>query len=249
MSAWRLLLTRPQAECEALAAELAEQGHYGSAMPMLLIEPHAVASLPLPPNLKRFTAVVVVSKPAAQLGVRFLNPAPTLTRPAWFAVGAATAGVLEQAGLKPQFPPKGDDSEALWRLPAFEAAIGEPDARVLILRGEGGREWLAGRLGDRGIAVEHLELYRRSAPDYPADAVAQRLQAERLNGAVVSSGQGLEHLYRVAGTAWPELAARPLFVPSERVAGLARSLGCRNPINCRGAGSVALMAALSTLSP
>lgn len=38
-SGWRLLLTRPQADCEALAANLAEQGVYGSCMPLLEIRP------------------------------------------------------------------------------------------------------------------------------------------------------------------------------------------------------------------
>jgi uroporphyrinogen-III synthase len=249
LSTWRLLLTRPEAECQALAGELARNGHYGSPLPMLLIEPRPQALVALPGSLERFTAVIVVSKPAAQLGLRWLMPDPALHRPRWFAVGAATAALLRQAGIDAQFPAQGDDSEALWQLPAFEAAMAAPRSRVLIVRGEGGREWLAERLGARGVAVEHLELYRRSVPDYPASAVAERLQAERLNGAVVSSGQGLEHLHRVAGAAWPELAARPLFVPSERVAALAQALGSRYPVNCRGAGSAALIAALATRSP
>ncbi|WP_263261846.1 uroporphyrinogen-III synthase [Pseudomonas sp. RIT-PI-S] len=248
MSHWRLLLTRPEGESRALACELASHGHYGSCLPMLVIEPLPPPVRP-PGWLQGFAAVVVVSKPAAHLCLRGLEHQLATPGPRWFAVGAATAAVLEQHGLAVSFPRNGDDSEALWQLPSLAAVLAGPKPRVLIVRGQGGREWLGERLAERGAEVEYLELYRRGVPDYPASAVAERLQAERLNGAVVSSGQGLEHLHRLAGAAWPALAALPLFVPSARVAGLAQALGCRHPVNCRGASSAALIAALATQGP
>ncbi|HAJ88145.1 MAG TPA: uroporphyrinogen-III synthase, partial [Pseudomonas sp.] len=39
MTGWRLLLTRPAEECEALAATLAEAGVHSSSLPLLAIEP------------------------------------------------------------------------------------------------------------------------------------------------------------------------------------------------------------------
>src|SRR5690606_4349269 len=39
LAGWRLLLTRPQEDCLALAQDLAEQGAYGSCLPLLEIEP------------------------------------------------------------------------------------------------------------------------------------------------------------------------------------------------------------------
>lgn len=89
-----------------------------------------------------------------------------------------------------------------------------------------------------------LELYRRSLPDYPALTLATMVRSERLNGLVVSSGQGLLSLRELAADTWPEMLELPLFVPSPRVAEMARQLGAKRIVDCRGAGAAALLAAL-----
>lgn len=71
------------------------------------------------------------------------------------------------------------------------------------MRGEGGREFLAETLRGRGVQVDFLELYRRSLPDYPPGTLAQVVRSERLNGLVVSSGQGLLSLHELAADTWP----------------------------------------------
>nr|WP_283939635.1 MULTISPECIES: uroporphyrinogen-III synthase [Pseudomonas] len=243
-----MLLTRPQDECAALAASLAEHGVASASLPLLAIEPleETPEQRSLLLDLDRYCAVVVVSKPAARLGVERIDrywPQPP-ARQDWFAVGAATAAILDDYGLRVHHPENGDDSEALLALPALAQALQVPGPRALILRGEGGREFLAERLRGQGVAVDYLELYRRVLPDYPAGELARRVRDEALNGLVVSSGQGLEHLLRVAGEDWPRLAGLPLFVPSPRVAELARDAGARHVIDCRGANAAALLEAL-----
>jgi len=247
VTAWRLLLTRPAEDCAAMAATLGEAGVHGSCMPLLDIEPLAVSEKhrALARNLDAYGAVIVVSKPAARLGLDLLaeywSQLPDL---AWFTVGAGTAAVLEDAGLPVRFPAAGDDSEALLRLPELQAVLAGAAPRVLIMRGEEGRELLAGQLTAQGAHVDYLPLYRRRLPDYPAKALPQRIEAERLNGLVVSSGQGFEHLRRLAAQDWPRLARLPLFVPSPRVAEIARQAGAQNVVDCRGASAAALLAAL-----
>nr|WP_232244782.1 uroporphyrinogen-III synthase [Pseudomonas citronellolis] len=243
-----MLLTRPQDECAALAASLAEHGVASASLPLLAIEPleETPEQRSLLLDLDRYCAVVVVSKPAARLGVERIDrywPQPP-ARQDWFAVGAATAAILDDYGLRVHHPENGDDSEALLALPALARALQVPGPRALILRGEGGREFLAERLRGQGVAVDYLELYRRVLPGYPAGELARRVRDEALNGLVVSSGQGLEHLLRVAGEDWPRLAGLPLFVPSPRVAELARDAGARRVIDCRGANAAALLEAL-----
>ncbi|EIY2739308.1 TPA: uroporphyrinogen-III synthase, partial [Pseudomonas aeruginosa] len=139
-----------------------------------------------------------------------------------------------------------DDSEALLALPAFQDSLRVHDPKVLIMRGEGGREFLAERLRGQGVQVDYLPLYRRRAPDYPAGELLARVRAERLNGLVVSSGQGLQNLYQLAAADWPEIGRLPLFVPSPRVAEMARELGAQRVIDCRGASAPALLAALTS---
>lgn len=120
------------------------------------------------------------------------------------------------------------------------------DPKVLIMRGEGGREFLAERLRGQGVQVDYLPLYRRRAPEYPPGEPLARVRAERLNGLVVSSGQGLQNLYQLAAADWPEICRLPLFVPSPRVAEMARELGAQRVIDCRGASAPALLAALTS---
>ncbi|WP_242169779.1 MULTISPECIES: uroporphyrinogen-III synthase [unclassified Pseudomonas] len=244
MTDWRVLLTRPAEESSALAATLSEAGIFSSSLPLLDIEAlpvtaeqHAVFR-----DLSRYSAVIVVSKPAARLALHLLDqPWPQLP---WFSVGAATAQVLADHGLNVHYPPSGDDSEALLALPALREAIARPGARVLILRGEGGRELLAERLREQGASVDYLELYRRLLPAYAAGALMQRIQLERLNGVVVSSGQGFLHLQALAGEDWPVVAQLPLFVPSPRVYEMARAAGAEKVVDCRGASAAALLVAL-----
>ncbi|WP_406820553.1 uroporphyrinogen-III synthase [Pseudomonas sp. KnCO4] len=247
MSPWRLLLTRPVEDCAALAQSLAAAGVGSSCLPLLAIEPVAVDNRQrrLLEGLSGFQAIIVVSKPAARLLLEQLAQAGLQPpRQGWFTVGEATAAVLQAAGLAVNVPSAGDDSEALLALPALRQAIAVPTPRILIVRGVGGRELLAERLAEQGASVDYLELYRRCLPVYPPGTLMRRIEAERLNGLVVSSGQGFEHLQQMAGADWPQLARLPLFVPSPRVAEQARAAGAQQVVDCRGASATALLAAV-----
>jgi uroporphyrinogen-III synthase len=242
-----LLLTRPKDECQALAQVLADAGVFSSSLPLLEIEPLPMTAeiQSIIYKLHQYCAVIVVSKPAARLGLEMLDeiwPQPPIQQ--WFTVGAGTAKLLDDYGLSVSFPQEGDDSEALLQLPKFKQAIAGHDPKVLIMRGEGGRELLAQRLREQGVSVDYLPLYRRNLPQYAALALPERVRAERLNGLVVSSGQGFEHLRQLAGDFWPQLSQLPLFVPSPRVAESARAEGASNVVDCRGANAAALLAAL-----
>nr|WP_272891976.1 uroporphyrinogen-III synthase [Stutzerimonas stutzeri] len=243
-----MLLTRPAEECIALAAALSELDVHSASVPLLAIEPLAETAEQRATMLEldRYCAVVVVSKPAARLSLELLErywPQPPLGQ-VWFSVGAATGAILEGFGLDVSWPSTGDDSEALLALPRLNEALNVADPRVLILRGEGGREHIAETLRRRGVQVDRLELYRRYLPDYPPGTLLETLRSERLNAVVVSSGQGLLSLHELAGADWPALRELPLFVPSPRVAEMAATLGARIIVDCRGAGTAALLAAL-----
>jgi len=247
VTGWRLLLTRPAEESQALGRVLADEGVFSTSLPLLEIEPLPVSeeNRSIIYNLAAYCAVIVVSKPAARLGLEMVDevwPQPPMQD--WFTVGAGTAQILDDYGLRVFFPEQGDDSEALLDLAQLQQAISGYDPKVLVMRGEDGRELLAERLRERGVTVDYLPLYRRHLPIYPAFALPQRVEAERLNGLVVSSGQGFQHLRELAGDAWPDLARLPLFVPSPRVAELARSAGALTVVDCRGASASALLAAL-----
>ncbi|AZC25331.1 MULTISPECIES: uroporphyrinogen-III synthase [Pseudomonas] len=247
MTDWRLLLTRPTEDCAALAAVLAESGVSSSCLPLLEIQALPVTDIQRSCllELEHYCAVIVVSKPAASLVLELLREYwPQPPAQSWFCVGAGTGQILADAGLQVFYPQAGDDSEALLELPQLREAIARSEPRVLIVRGEGGRELLSERLRSQGASVDYLELYRRCLPHYAEGTLLQRILGERLNGLVVSSGQGFSHLQQLAGPAWPQLAKMPLFVPSPRVAEIARAAGAEKVVDCRGASAAALLTAL-----
>ena len=248
MSGWRLLLTRPAPESAALATTLAAQGVFSSSLPLLQISPLAETAeqRELIRALPRYSAIIVVSKPAAHLAVALLRrhwpQTPVELR--WFSVGAATAQILADAGLHVSCPSVGDDSEALLALPALAQALSRPNPQVLIIRGEGGREFMADCLRGQGATVDYLPLYRRDRLDYPATALLEHLEGQQLNAVLVSSGEGLARLQQLAADDWPQVVQRVMFVPSVRVAEQARAAGVEKVVDCRGASAAALLAAL-----
>ena len=249
MKQWRLLITRPAADSAVLAELLAEQHIYSSSLPLLEIQalPETPAQRSLIFNLDQYCAVIVVSKPAATLGLQRLDqywPQP-LAEQHWFSVGAGTGRILADYGLSVSWPEQGDDSEALLALPQFIDSLKTYNPRVLIMRADVGRNFLAEQLKQRGVQVDFLPLYRRSLPVYPSGTLVARIQQQQLNGLVVSSEQGLRHLIELAGDAWPQLASLALFVPSPRVAQIAQELGAEHVIDCRGASNSALLKALA----
>lgn len=255
MNTWRLLITRPAAENACLAERLAEQDMFGYSLPLLEMrateETPAQRSLML--ELDRYSTILVVSKPAARFALERLDrywPQPPM-RPRWFSVGAATGQILQDYGLHASWPEpeQGDDSEALLALPAFSASLQQPNPRVLIIRADVGRNFLADTLTQQGIEVDFLPVYQRFLPEYPHQVLLKLVQNQQLNGLVVSSEQGLKNLVQLAAADWPTLARLPLFTPSPRVASSARALGAIEVIDCQGASNTALLTALATRAP
>lgn len=252
MSGWRLLLTRPTDDSARLAEILSAQGIVSASLPLLEIEPlpETAQQRATILELDRYALVIVVSKPAARLGTALIDrfwPQPP-ARQQWFCVGPATAALLNDYlndhGLVARFPAQGDDSEALLAMPEFRQAVQQENCRALILRGDTGRDYLAERLRDQGVGVDYLPLYRRRLPAYSEGELPALIEREGLNGLVISSGQGLQNLLTLADWDWPRLARLPLFVPSTRVAGLARKAGAQDVVDCHGASAAALLAAL-----
>ena len=119
---------------------------------------------------------MVVSKPAARLGLERLDrywPQPPSNQQ-WFSVGAATGGILADYGLPVAWPTSGDDSEALLALPQLAAALDVPNRRVLILRGEDGRDFFAERLREQGVTVDFLATVSPQSAAVPCRSAARR---------------------------------------------------------------------------
>jgi uroporphyrinogen-III synthase len=120
------------------------------------------------------------------------------------------------------------DSEALLALPAMQDVAGK---RIVIFRGDGGRELLGDTLLERGASVEYAECYRRGKPDLDAAPLLKLWEADALDAITITSSEGLRNLFDMIGPlgqAW--LRKTPLFVPHPRIAAQAEALGLKRVI-------------------
>ena len=243
-----VLLTRSDADNQRLASKLARLGISALSVPLLRID--ALDETPeqqrLILDIDRYQAVMVVSPVAARLGLERLDACwPQLPEGInWFAVGETTASVLRTYGIQVHTPKEGQDSEALLRLPIWDQLLARPDLKVLVWRGVGGREHLADHVRAAGGQVDYLELYRREPPDGLAAALYSASQAD-VRGIVLASGQGLEYWHTAAGKHWAKQSTWRCWVPSQRVAERAQTLGCNDIIVCEGADDSAVLAAIA----
>jgi uroporphyrinogen-III synthase len=227
----RVLVTRPAAQAAVWVERLGAAGIDAEALPLIAIEPLADRrGLQLAwAGLATRRLVVFVSSNAV---VHFFAARPADA--AWpgevvaAAPGPGTAealrhaGVAEAAIVAPASAAPLLDSESLW------ARLQERDwrdASVLIVSGDGGRDWLAERLRDAGATVESLPAYRRAAPDF-AGAKAQQLTRAiaDANGIwLFSSAEAIANLERAAGTGRfghsRALATHPRIAERARAAG------------------------------
>jgi uroporphyrinogen-III synthase len=100
-------------------------------------------------------------------------------------------------------------------------------APVLIVRGDGGREWLADTLREQGAQVALLAAYRRSAPELDAAGRAllqAALGAPRSHLWFFSSSEAIANLAVLAGDAADWSLARAL-ATHPRIAARAQQLG------------------------
>lgn len=238
------MVTRPAGQSAGLARLIETVGGSALRFPLIEIEPARSAGLEaLIDSLDSADLAIFISRNAAEQGLKQVR-----ARRAWpaglaaAAVGPGTRRALEALGLDSAFSPDGQaDSEALLGHPRLAAVSGK---RIVIFRGEGGREELAVKLRERGARVEYAECYRRTLPSGGPGALAGHLAGGKVDAVVVSSGEGLRNLMRILGAGAVEtLAGTILFVPHRRVAEQAVALGVANAV-VGGPGDEDMLAAL-----
>lgn len=234
-----IVVTRPRAQAAELAAAIDAAGGAAVIFPLLEIGP-AADGAPLQailPRLGDFALAVFVSPNAVDYSLPTIlahGGWPKNLLPA--AVGKGTARALQRYGVSGTVvPAERFDSEALLELPELQAArLG--GRRVVIFRGNGGRELLGDTLEARGATVERIPCYTRRAPENGAAGLIERWQdkssaAGGIDAFTVSSSEGLRYLVEMLDTAMRQrLAATPVFVPHARIAENAAALGLRRVI-------------------
>lgn len=241
----RILVTRPSGQAQGLCDRIAALGGEAVELPAIEIHPPGDPA-PLEALVERldtFDLAVFVSVNAVQRGLEFI-----LARRNWpasvpiAAVGLASNAALKRHGLHAGLVPANEfSSEGLLALDALQDMHAK---RVVILRGNGGRETLFETLTARGARVEYVEVYRRARPDIDPDTMRVLLQPGYLAAITVTSNETLQNLYDMAGTAGrPLLCDIPLVVAGMRQAALAARFGFRQGAVIAGHPSDEAMAA------
>ena len=226
-----VLVTRPEPQAGGLARRLADLGARVYRLPA--IELIARGDLPAQRAavgpIDRYHWVVFVSANAVRFGVALLDGRRDVQLA---AVGPATAAALNHAGQRVALVPAGGyDSEQLLASPEFGHVQGR---RILIVRGEAGRELLGETLLARGAKVESVEVYtRRCARPVPGAVAA--VESEWSRGAIdvvtATSVELLRCLYEILTPSGRELLARAtLVVGSRRIAAEARQIGAEGTL-------------------
>jgi uroporphyrinogen-III synthase len=246
LAGMRVLVTRPRRQSAALAALIEAHGGTAIRFPVIEILPvrDPQAARAAMAALDDFSLVIFMSPNAVEQGLALVKGVPRRARIA--AVGEGSAAALGQAGMRNVLrPADGASSEALLALPEL-GADEVAGSRVLIVRGEGGRQLLGGTLSKRGARVTYAEVYRRARPEGDAGGVAERGRTGGIDAIVVTSVQGLENLFEMLGGGDAEWLERAGYVViSERLATRARAMGVRGePVVAARADDEALVEAL-----
>jgi len=228
-----LIVTRPRAQVADWLARLAAEGVAAVSLPLIDIgpgEPGAAAAAWL--QLASGARLAVFASPNA-VAAFFAAQPPGAHWPAdalAACVGPGSAAALAAAGVPdaqivaPPLDAASFDSEQLWtQLDAHDWQ----GARVLLLRGDGGREWLADRLRERGAQTAAFTVYRRLPPRLDAaerDLMAAALARPRAHAWLLSSSEAVGHLAALLPSG-ATLAGQCALATHERIAHAARAAG------------------------
>ncbi|APZ41695.1 uroporphyrinogen-III synthase [Acidihalobacter ferrooxydans] len=227
-----VVITRPEHQVEALTARITAAGGLALRFPVLeILDPtDSQRLLDVIDRLTEFDLAVFISPNAVNKAMNLVS-----ARGGWpaglriAAIGAKSAKEIERYGLSVDLRPgRRFDSEALLAEPALADMT---DRRVVIFRGDGGREMLGDTLRERGAQVVYANAYRRGKPNTDTGTLFYHWSRGEVGVVLVTSTEGLRNLFDMVGKLgqmW--LRKTPLIVGSDRIAAAARELGHTAPI-------------------
>ena len=256
-----VVITRPRAQCQALAEGVAALGREAVVLPLLDIFPLADQA-PLQrvlADLGGYALVAFVSPNAIDAAfeqLRHLGRWPAGV--ALAVLGEASRACLAKHGIDDgnatifsPLDPARSDSEHLLDALDMKALAGK---RVLIVRGETGRELMADGLRAAGAEVDTVAAYSRRVPAMTAQLAATlRGLLGRRNDWIITSSEALRGLFGLlaeldgddAGSAVAKMQQQHVIVPHARIAETAAALGMTR-LTLAGSGDASLLAALQS---
>jgi uroporphyrinogen-III synthase len=237
----KIVVTRPRDQAVQLARSIAQAGGEPLLFPLLDItavqdsrELHEQIS-----RLAQYNLAIFISPNAVNFGIAAIRAVGNIPPKLKIAtIGQGSAKALRELGIASVIAPtERFDSEGLLALPELANISGW---RVMIFRGDGGRELLGDTLKARDATVEYATCYVRSKPQQDA---GMWLDAKP-DAITVTSSEALGYLWEMLDDkARAALRNTPIFVPHQRIAELARQQGWQH-VRLTGSGDDGLLSAL-----
>ena len=223
-----ILNTRPVHQQAALGQMLEADGARVVSFPVIDIV--AAESTPFHESLAQriagYDILLFVSRNAVDGAFRFFAADDLNADQQLGVIGSATEQALRAVvGVRgtPLVADEPFNSEALLAAPGLQQVAGR---RILIFRGQAGRNLLGDELEQRGAKVEYCEVYRRALPPVGKDEFDRVVADAFPTLAVLTSNEGMHNLMQLVGDAAAErLRAIPWLLISERMRESARNLG------------------------
>lgn len=230
-----VLITRPRHQADEFAQLI--ENNRGTALLFPSIETQAIEiNRQLASTLRSlndFELIIFISANAVNYTASYLQQIerePYAIESEVAVIGQATAAAVVAAGFRVSVEPTdGFNSEALLKMPGLQKAQVE-GRKVLIIRGEGGRNKLSEVLTGRGAIVSYAEVYRRTIPEHDLKISRQQLSEQwakmAINTITVTSNESLQNLYDMLEEPGKSaMLGTHLIVPSMRCYELAQALG------------------------
>ncbi|MDP2963267.1 MAG: uroporphyrinogen-III synthase [Sulfurimicrobium sp.] len=222
-----VVVTRPIHQAQNLAQLIAGAGGEAILFPVLEIQ-DAGDLRPLNALIARldeFDVAIFISPNAVSKALNLIRAQRQLPPQLMIAaIGKGSKKELQHCGITQIVAPeKQFDSEGLLALPQFQDMHGK---KVVIFRGEGGREVLGDALISRGATLEYAECYRRCKPSIDTAPLLHRWARGEIHAITATSGESLHNLFDLLGKLGQQwLKKTPLFVPHQRIAQIAHEMG------------------------
>lgn len=249
LSGVRVLITRPVMPASRTAQRLAALGATPYVFPSTIIEAPTDPA-PLRAALRQLSAyhaAIFVSPSAAEMTLAPFGSLP-INLPASlqvFAPGAGTAEALTILGATSvAMPTTTFDSEGLLALDALSSKAVK-GKRIVVFRGNDGRDVLPVELIKRGALVDVIAAYQRRAPSTPPTGLLEIIDRGEINAISAMSSDALFNLMALvsAADARTSLLALPVYASHPRIVETANAAGFRNVIATQ-AGDAGLITAL-----
>ncbi|ARN74152.1 uroporphyrinogen-III synthase [Oceanicoccus sagamiensis] len=249
-----VLVTRPQGQAAPLMAAIEHAGgdvwHYAvMAIAELTTDEQRQQCKQTIMALDEYQHIIFISGNAVHFGMEWINHYwPQLPLGInWYGIGKKTVAQLIEQGVPcvDSGSSGAMNSEALLQHNNLQQLAQQ---KVLIVRGVGGRDYLAEQLSQRGAKVSYAECYKRLLPALPKGELTAMIAHNAVNTVCLNSGESVNNFYQLLGDdRAPWLDQLTIVVPGDRVSAIASELGFAQVVTAENASDESMLEALKRL--